>query len=80
MAVTTNNTLCNIGICLDSPGLGMRNFESGRQYKSRRENLEYAGSLYDTDESITFDGTLVYKDEALMERYWNAGLLTPIET
>lgn len=76
------NTATNVGVRVECGSLGMRNYEpagSGQQYESARENLEYGGTQYDVGDEIPFDGSSCYTDDALMERYFNAGWLTPIE-
>lgn len=76
------NTAMNVDIRRNFTILGYRNYEpgvSGVVYKSNREGLEYAGTTYDTGVTITKDGSgaTSFKNDALMERYFNEGLIYP---
>jgi hypothetical protein len=78
------NTEMNIGIRRNFTTLGDRNYEplGGAQYESATEDLEYLGTKYDSGVTIPFDAggppADRYSDDALMERYFNAGLITPL--
>lgn len=80
------NTAMNIGVRRNFSTLGDRNYEplGGAQYTSNRDGLELGGVTYDTGETIEFDDSASgsspydrYSDDALMERYFNEGLITP---
>lgn len=77
------NTEMNVGVRRNFTTLGDRNYEplGGAQYRSNIEDLEYMGTKYDTDALIPFDAggppADRYSDDALMERYFNAGMIYP---
>jgi hypothetical protein len=57
-----------------------RNFEpKGQQlYKALRDNLEYKGVTYRVGQTIPYDASGKYSDDQLVERYFNAGEVDPV--
>jgi hypothetical protein len=78
------NTALNIGVrrmIYSLPTPEYRNYEAkgGQLYLAVQSNLEYAGNIYTVGETIPFDGAGVYANDALMEVYFNAGMIDPID-
>jgi len=76
------NTEINIGIRHNfGSDLGERNYESGggQLYSSVMNALEYEGVIYTAGQTIPYDADDHYGNEALMEMYFNAGWLTPVD-
>jgi hypothetical protein len=74
------NTAIGVGIRRDISGLGMRNFEpdGGVQYASNHDGLVYAGTTYNTGQTISYDGTLKYLSPQTMEVWFNMGWIYPL--
>lgn len=77
------NTQIGIGTRKNFSTLGDRNFETDGtvQYASRRENLEFLGTEYDTGATLPFDvGGTSYSAAALevLQRFWDQEWLTPL--
>ncbi len=78
------NTAANIGIrrmIYSLPAPQYRNYEpnGGQLYKAMQANLAYRGSVYNPGTTIPFDGGggTYYSDDALMEVFFNAGMVDP---
>ncbi len=77
------NTASNIGIRINFPTFGDRNFENSGsvQYVANREPLEFLGTSYHAGDTLTFDvaGTS-YSKAALqaLEQAWDQGWIKPL--
>lgn len=77
------NTQINVGVRRMIYSLAVpafRNYEpkGGQTYNSMRLNLEYMGVLYQVGQTIPYDSSgTSYSNDALMERYFNAGWIDP---
>jgi hypothetical protein len=79
----STDTSAGIGLTKHFVGLGTRNFErSGTvQYASRRQPLNFRGTIYNVGDALPFDvGGVSYSVAAMgeLQMYWDQGFLTPL--